>query len=98
MAVARRKALLEFEQALKTAHHSLEEITAFVAAHRELRSPLSSIPRNHGVVSTAANFLLYADQLMSARFTQGTGPHSQREHGVYSPVLDQIHSTQEIES
>ena len=95
---ARAKAVLEFEQALKTAHHSLEEIRAFVAAHRELRSPLSSIPRHPGVVSTAANFLLYADQLMSARFTEGTGPHSQRERGVYSPVLDHIHSTQEIES
>jgi predicted nucleotide-binding protein (sugar kinase/HSP70/actin superfamily) len=95
---ARAKALLEFEQALKTAHHSLEEIRAFVAAHRELRSPLSSIPRQPGIVSTAANFLLYADQLMPARFTQSTGPYSQKEHGVYSPVLDQIHSTQEIES
>lgn len=95
---AQAKALLEFEQALKTAHHSLEEIRAFVAAHRELRSPLSSIPRQPGIVSTAANFLLYADQLMPARFTQSTGLHSQREHGVYSPVLDQIHSTQEIES
>ncbi len=95
---ARAKALLEFEQALKTAHHSLEEIRAFVAVHRELRSPLSSIPRHPGVVSTAANFLLYADQLLSARFTEGTGPHSQRERGVYSPVLDHIHSTQEIES
>ncbi len=95
---ARAKASLEFEQALTTAHHSIEEIRAFVVAHRELRSPLSSIPRHPGVVSTAANFLLYADQLMSARFTDGTKPHSQREHGVYSPVLDQIHSTQEIES
>lgn len=95
---ARVKALLEFEQTLKTAHHSLEEIRAFVAAHRELRSPLSSIPRHPSVVSTAANFLLYADQLMSSRLTEGTGPHPQREHGVYSPVLDQIHSTQEIKS
>jgi predicted nucleotide-binding protein (sugar kinase/HSP70/actin superfamily) len=95
---ARAKAMLEFEHALKTAHHSLEEIRAFVAAHRELRSPLSSIPRQPGVVSTAANFLLYADRLMSARFTEGTGPHSQREHEVNSPVLSQIHSTQETES
>jgi predicted nucleotide-binding protein (sugar kinase/HSP70/actin superfamily) len=95
---ARAKALLEFEQALKTVHHSLDEIRVFVADHRELRSPLSSIPRHPGVVSTAANFLLYADQLMPARFTQGAGLHSQREHKVYSPVLDQIHSTQEIES
>jgi predicted nucleotide-binding protein (sugar kinase/HSP70/actin superfamily) len=95
---ARAKASLEFEQALTTAHHSLEEIRAFVVAHRELRSPLSAIPRHPGVVSTAANFLLYADRLMSARFTEGAGPHSQREHEVHSPVLNQIHSTQEMES
>jgi predicted nucleotide-binding protein (sugar kinase/HSP70/actin superfamily) len=95
---ARAKASLEFKQALKTTRHSLEEIRAFVAAHRELRSPLSSIPRQPGVVSTAANFLLYADRLMSARFTEGTGPHSQREHEVNSSVLSQIHSTQETES
>jgi hypothetical protein len=95
---ARAKASMEFERALKTAHHSIEEIRAFVADHRELRSPLSAIPRQPGVVSTAANFLLYADRLMSARFTEGAGPHSQREHEVYSPVLNQIHSTQETES
>lgn len=95
---ARAKASLEFEQALKTAQHSLEEIRAFVAVHGELRSPLSSIPRQPGVVSTAANFLLYADQLMSARLTEGTELHSQRKHRMYSPILDQIHSTQEIES
>jgi predicted nucleotide-binding protein (sugar kinase/HSP70/actin superfamily) len=95
---AREKAALEFEQALETTHHSFDEIRAFVADHRELRSPLSSIPRQPGIVSTAANFLLYADQLMSSRFSKDTGPHSQREHEVYSPALDQIHSTQEIES
>jgi predicted nucleotide-binding protein (sugar kinase/HSP70/actin superfamily) len=96
---ARAKALMEFERALKTAHHSLEEIRAFVAVHRELRSPLSSIPRQPGVISTAANFLLHADQLMSANLTKNARPHPhlQREHGVYSPVLDQIHSTQETE-
>ena len=95
---ARAKASMEFEHALKTAHHSIEEIRAFVADHRELRSPLSAIPRHPGVVSTAANFLLYADRLMSARFTEGAGPHSQREHEAYSPVLNQIQSTQETES
>ena len=94
---ARAKASMEFERVLKTTHHSIEEIRAFVADNRELRSPLSAIPRQPGVVSTAANFLLYADRLMSARFTEGAGPHSQREHEAYSPVLNQIHSTQETE-
>lgn len=95
---AREKAVREFEKARKTTHHSLDEIRTFVAAHRELRSPLSSIPRHPGVISTAANFLLYADQLISAHFSEDTSPHSQREHEAYSPVLSQTHSTQEIES
>jgi predicted nucleotide-binding protein (sugar kinase/HSP70/actin superfamily) len=95
---ARAKASMEFERALKTAHHSLEEIRAFVADNKELRSPLCSIPRHPGVVSTAANFLLYADRLMSARFAEGAGSHSQREHEEYAPVLNQIPSTQETKS
>jgi predicted nucleotide-binding protein (sugar kinase/HSP70/actin superfamily) len=95
---AHAKASLEFERALKSAQHSLEEIRDFVANHRELRSPLASIPRQPGVVSTAANFLLYADRLMSAHFTESAGPHSQQEHEVYSQALNQIHSAQETES
>ncbi len=97
---ARAKASLEFEQALKSAHHSLDEIRDFVAANAELRHPLYQIPRHSGIVSTAANFLLHADQLMSASLTKNAGPHphAQRERAVPSAVLDPIHSTQEIES
>ena len=64
---ARLKAAREFEQAVGKAHHSLEQIRAFVAEHPELRHPLTIIPRRPGFVSTAANFLLYADQRMSSR-------------------------------
>jgi predicted nucleotide-binding protein (sugar kinase/HSP70/actin superfamily) len=95
---ARAKASLEFERALQSAHHSLEEIRGFVAEHRELRHPLYPIPRYSGVVSTAANFLLHADQLMSAHFTESAGLHPRRDRGVSSTALGQIHSTQEIES
>lgn len=95
---ARAKASWEYEQALKGAHHSLEEIRAFVAAHRELRRPLYPIPQRRGVISTAANFLLHADELMCSKFTNDVGPHPQREHGSHAPAFGHIHSTQEIES
>jgi hypothetical protein len=95
---ARAKASREFELALQTAQHSLEEIRLFVAEHSELRHPLYPIPRSPGVVSTAANFLLHADRLMSARFTENAGLHPRRHRGVNPAALGQIHSTQEIES
>jgi hypothetical protein len=62
---AKEKALSEFEQVLRSTHRSIEEIRNFVADTPELRDPLHSIPRTSGVVSTAANFVLYADRLMS---------------------------------
>jgi predicted nucleotide-binding protein (sugar kinase/HSP70/actin superfamily) len=92
---ARAKASREFDRALQSVHHSLEDIRSFVAAHRELRHPLYPIPRRAGIVSTAANFLLHADELMSARPPK-TGPHRResaeqvRNSGKFVP--------QEIES
>lgn len=65
LAEARAKAAAEFAQALKAAHHSLEEIRSFVSMHRELRQSSFSIRRRPGIVSTAANFLLQVDHLMS---------------------------------
>ena len=62
---ARAKALSEFEQVLRSTHRSVEEIRDFVAEYPALRHPLHPIPRTSGVVSTAANFVLYADRLMS---------------------------------
>ena len=63
---ARAKALSEFEQVLQSTRRSVEEIRDFVADYPELRHPLHPIPHTSGVVSTAANFVLYADRLMSA--------------------------------
>jgi hypothetical protein len=62
---ARAKALSEFEQVLESTHRSIEEIREFVEDCPELRDPLHPVPRTSGVVSTAANFVLYADRLMS---------------------------------
>ncbi len=95
---ARVKAGREFEQACGRARHSFEEIRAFVAAHAELRHPLVPIPRHAGVVSTAANFLLYADQLMSARLAPSAGPQSYPCAKAQAAAIGRIHSTQESES
>ena len=77
---ARSKASHEFERALRSAHHSLDEIREFVALHAELRHPLYPIPRRADIVSTAANFLLHADQLMTAQIKD-------REHRVGSESM-----------
>jgi hypothetical protein len=62
---AREKALSEFEQVLRSTRRSIDEIRDFVADYPELRHPVHPVPRTSGVVSTAANFVLYADRLMS---------------------------------
>jgi len=64
---ARAKASSEFERVLQSTHRPIEEIREFVAESPELRHPLHPIPRQPGVVSTAANFVLYANQLMDMR-------------------------------
>ena len=62
---ARAKASIEFEQVLRATHRSIDEIREFVADCPELRHPLHPVPRTSGVISTSANFVLYADRLMS---------------------------------
>jgi predicted nucleotide-binding protein (sugar kinase/HSP70/actin superfamily) len=64
---ARAKASNEFERALESTHRSIEEIRDFTAESPELRHPSHAIPPTPGVISTAANFVLYADRLMDAR-------------------------------
>jgi predicted nucleotide-binding protein (sugar kinase/HSP70/actin superfamily) len=58
--VARR----EFDDALARTGRTLEEIRAYVAAHRGLSRPSYRIPRHPGVVGTAANFVLHVGDLM----------------------------------
>ncbi len=95
---ARAKASLEFERVLKSARYSLEDIRCFVGEHVELRHALCPIPRHPGIVSTAANFLLHADQLMSARSRESAGLHPKGVRGVSTSAIGQINSTQEVES
>lgn len=65
LADAKSEARQEFAGALAVSHHSREEIFQFVQSHSELQSPLYRIPRHPGVISTAANFALHVDELMS---------------------------------
>jgi len=95
---ARTRASLEFERALKSARHSLEDIRCFVGEHAVLRHALYPIPRHPGIVSTAANFLLHTDQLMSARSAQNAGAHPKRVRTGNPSAVGQIHSNQELES
>lgn len=88
---ARARAAAEFERAVESAHHSLEDIRDFVAGHPPLRHALCVIPRHAGVVSTAANFLLYADRLMSAG---NTGSHARA--GFRVTEINRVHSREEM--
>jgi predicted nucleotide-binding protein (sugar kinase/HSP70/actin superfamily) len=87
---AKAKAFDEFERAVQSARHPLDEIRSFVAGQRELRHPLRSIPHHAGFTSTAANFLLYADRLMSGK-SPVDAVYARREGR--SAALDQIRST-----
>ena len=90
---AKTRAALEFKGALAITRHTLEDIRSFVAECPELRHPLYPIPRRAGLVSTAANFLLHADELMSKDHGEKRSWNS-RDEAV--PTLDRIHSTQEM--
>jgi predicted nucleotide-binding protein (sugar kinase/HSP70/actin superfamily) len=95
---AKAKAELEFTQTLAKVHHSLDEIRAFVATHRELRHPLCPIPHHPGVVSTAANFLLHADKIMSAHSNEPTGAYIGSATEKPTRALESMQSTQEFKS
>jgi predicted nucleotide-binding protein (sugar kinase/HSP70/actin superfamily) len=77
LAEARVKAQNEFESALRSTRLSLEAIRRFVSQHSELRSPSYRVTRRSGVVSTAANFVLDVDRLMSGPGDRG--PISRRD-------------------
>jgi hypothetical protein len=90
---AKARAAAEFERVLQSVRHPLDEIRSFVAEHAELRHPLHPIPRHSGVTSTAANFLLYADRMMSWSLPDHSTSRRFGEHGSSSAALNQISST-----
>jgi predicted nucleotide-binding protein (sugar kinase/HSP70/actin superfamily) len=95
---ARAKASAEFERALGHARHSLDDIRGFVAENPPMRHALYPIPRHPGVVSTAANFLLHADRMMSAHSAENVGSRLKVARKIDTSAIDPIHSTQESES
>jgi hypothetical protein len=67
LAEARIKAKLEFEEALAGTGKNLDEIKAFIAERRQLRSPLYPIPRRQGIAGVAANFVVHVSNLMDGK-------------------------------
>ena len=61
---AKIKAKAEFEQALASTGKKLDDIKAYIAEHRELRSPLYPVKRRRGIAGVAANFVLHVSNLM----------------------------------
>ncbi len=61
---AKAKCKAEFKATLERTGHSLDEIRAYVAEHRELRSPMLHIPHPDGVAGTAARFVLHVGSLI----------------------------------
>jgi predicted nucleotide-binding protein (sugar kinase/HSP70/actin superfamily) len=64
---AKIKARAEFEQALASTGKKLDEIKAYAAEHRQLRSPFYPVPRRRGVAGVAANFVLHVSNLMDGK-------------------------------
>jgi hypothetical protein len=64
---AKIKAKAEFEQALASTGKKLDEIKAYAAGHRQLRSPLYPVPRRRGIAGVAANFVLHVSNLMDGK-------------------------------
>ena len=71
---ARIKTRREFDQALAQTGKSLEEIHAYTAQHRELRTPFYPFPRRNGIAGHAANFVLHVGDLIDGRATLATLP------------------------
>ena len=61
---AKIKAKEEFEQALASTGKKLDDIKAYIAEHRQLRSPLYPVKRRRGIAGVAANFVLHVSNLM----------------------------------
>jgi len=64
---AKSKAKAEIEQAVASTGKKLEDIQAYVAEHRQLRSPLYPVPQRQGVTGVAANFVLHVSKLIDGK-------------------------------
>jgi predicted nucleotide-binding protein (sugar kinase/HSP70/actin superfamily) len=73
------KAKAEFAQALASTGKRLDEIQAYVAEHRRLRSPFYPVPSRPGIVGVAANFVLHVSNLMDGKARLAILPGELRE-------------------
>ncbi|MGO9178022.1 MAG: activator of (R)-2-hydroxyglutaryl-CoA dehydratase, partial [Candidatus Limnocylindrales bacterium] len=64
---AKSKAKEEFEPALASTGKKLDEIQAYAAEHRQLRSPFYPVPQRPGVTGVAANFVLHVSNLIDGK-------------------------------
>ncbi len=71
---AKIKAKAEFEQALASTGKKLDDIKAYIAEHRQLRSPLYPVKRRQGIAGVAANFVLHVSNLMDGNARLATLP------------------------
>jgi hypothetical protein len=76
---AKSKAKAEFAQALAFTGKSLDQIQAYVAEHRRLRSPFYPVPSRPGIVGVAANFVLHVSDLMDGKARLAKLPGEVRE-------------------
>lgn len=63
---AKLKCKDEFKAAVERTGYSIEQIREYVNEHRELRNPLQHVPHTQGVISKAANFVIFVGQRMKA--------------------------------
>jgi predicted nucleotide-binding protein (sugar kinase/HSP70/actin superfamily) len=68
---AKAKTKLEFKAALESTGRTAEEIREYVDEHPELASAMFVTPHAHGVIGTAANYVLYLAEQMK---TEGWQP------------------------
>jgi predicted nucleotide-binding protein (sugar kinase/HSP70/actin superfamily) len=61
---AKSRAKTEFRAAVDASGYTLDEIRAYVAAHRELRRPLQHLPHGDGTIGRAATFCRHVASLM----------------------------------
>ncbi len=63
---AKVKAKAEFEKVLHCTGYTLEEVRDYVNDHPDLKGGMCRVPHHHGVIGTAANFVLHVAGLMKS--------------------------------
>ena len=63
---AKVKAKQEFEKVMSGTGYSLDEVRSYVDKHPQLKGAMYHVPHTHGVIGTAANFVIHVASLMKA--------------------------------